>query len=182
MRNLSIIFPGQQEPTEAMREKAKEQMQIIEKILENESIKSAKIVVKKRNKEETKVELTVKTEKNLYRREVSGRDYYEALVKVVNQTESAIYVAREKRKERSVNRRRNNKKQIIENYQKEYTKDLDIYRTKEVELKELTPDQAIDEMINVGHNFYLFINSENGSPSVVYQRKDRGYGILEGSI
>lgn len=180
MNNLTIIFPGQQQPTEAMKERAKEQIQIIEETLENETIKSAKIVVKKRNKEVTKVELTVTTDKNLYRREDSGKDYYEALTKVVNQTESAIYRAREKRKERSVSRRRNNKKQVIENYQKDSMRDLNIYRTKKVELKDLLPDQAVDEMINVGHNFYLFVNLENGSPSVIYQRKDGGYGIIEG--
>lgn len=180
MNKLTIVFPGQQQPTDAMKEKAKEQIKVIEETLENESIKSAKVVVKKRNKKETKVELTVETEKNLYRREESGKDYYEALTKVVNQTESTIYRDREKRKEKLVNKRRNNKEQIIENYQKDYMKSLDIQRTKKIELKDLLPDQAIDEMINVGHDFYLFINLRNGSPSVVYQRKDGGYGIIEG--
>lgn len=182
MYNLTIIFPGQQEPTEAMKERAKEQIKIIEETLENESIKSAKLVVKKRNDRETKVELTIKTARNLYRREDSGKDYYEALTKVVNQTESTIYRDREKRKEKTVNRRRHNKEQIVKNNQRDYIEDSieDIFRTKQINLKEITPDQAINNMANIGHDFYLFINQESGLPSVVYQRRDGGFGLIEG--
>ena len=31
----------------------------------------------------------------------------------------------------------------------------------------------------IGHDFFLFVNKENGRPSVVYQRHDWSYGVFE---
>ena len=39
-------------------------------------------------------------------------------------------------------------------------------------------DQALLEMELVGHDFYLFIDSENNAPSVVYRRKAYDYGVI----
>jgi putative sigma-54 modulation protein len=40
-------------------------------------------------------------------------------------------------------------------------------------------DEAIDRMNLLGHDFYVFINVKTGLQSVVYRRKDGGYGIIE---
>jgi len=39
-------------------------------------------------------------------------------------------------------------------------------------------DQALYEMELVGHDFYLFIDSDTGSPSVVYRRHGYDYGVI----
>ena len=39
-------------------------------------------------------------------------------------------------------------------------------------------DQALLEMELVGHDFYLFIDSEHRRPSVVYRRKAYDYGVI----
>lgn len=39
-------------------------------------------------------------------------------------------------------------------------------------------EQALDEMELVGHDFYLFVDSTSGLPSVVYRRKAYDYGVL----
>ena len=39
-------------------------------------------------------------------------------------------------------------------------------------------DQALLEMELVGHDFYLFIDSENNTPSVVYRRRAYDYGVI----
>ena len=39
-------------------------------------------------------------------------------------------------------------------------------------------DQALLEMELVGHDFYLFIDSEHQPPSVVYRRKAYDYGVI----
>jgi len=39
-------------------------------------------------------------------------------------------------------------------------------------------DQALHEMELVGHDFYLFIDSEHMAPSVVYRRKAYDYGVI----
>ena len=39
-------------------------------------------------------------------------------------------------------------------------------------------DQALLEMELVGHDFYLYIDSEHQTPSVVYRRKAYDYGVI----
>lgn len=42
----------------------------------------------------------------------------------------------------------------------------------------MTVDDALYYMELVGHDFYLFIDAENGRPSVVYRRKGWDYGVI----
>jgi len=42
----------------------------------------------------------------------------------------------------------------------------------------MTLDQALMEMELVGHDFYLYIDSEHQAPSVVYRRRAYDYGVI----
>ena len=42
----------------------------------------------------------------------------------------------------------------------------------------MTVDDALYHMELVGHDFYLFIDSETHRPSVVYRRKGWDYGVI----
>ena len=42
----------------------------------------------------------------------------------------------------------------------------------------MTLDQALLEMELVGHDFYLYLNAEHQTPSVVYRRKAYDYGVI----
>ena len=42
----------------------------------------------------------------------------------------------------------------------------------------MTLDQALYEMELVGHDFFLFVDQDNGRPSVVYRRKGYDYGVI----
>jgi hypothetical protein len=42
----------------------------------------------------------------------------------------------------------------------------------------MTVDDALYHMELVGHDFFLFIDSESGRPSVVYRRKGWDYGVI----
>lgn len=56
--------------------------------------------------------------------------------------------------------------------------DFEIVRKKAVLLKPESVEEAILQMNMLGHQFYLFNNSEDDTVSVVYRRKDGGYGLL----
>ncbi|MBO4339493.1 MAG: ribosome-associated translation inhibitor RaiA [Clostridiales bacterium] len=56
--------------------------------------------------------------------------------------------------------------------------EFEIVRTKAVILKPESVEEAILQMNMLGHQFYLFNNSEDDKVSVVYRRKDGGYGLL----
>ncbi len=53
-----------------------------------------------------------------------------------------------------------------------------VVREKEHPAKPMTVDQALYEMELVGHDFYLFSDSDSGRPSVVYRRKGFDYGVI----
>lgn len=53
-----------------------------------------------------------------------------------------------------------------------------IVRQKEFSLRPMLPDEAIDQMQLLGHDFFVFFNAENESVNVVYQRRDGDYGLL----
>ncbi|MHA7241068.1 ribosome hibernation-promoting factor, HPF/YfiA family [Arthrobacter sp. TMS1-12-1] len=42
----------------------------------------------------------------------------------------------------------------------------------------MTLDDAVDNMELVGHDFYLFVDSATGAPSVVYRRQAWNYGVI----
>jgi ribosomal subunit interface protein len=53
-----------------------------------------------------------------------------------------------------------------------------IVREKSHRAEPMTVDQALYEMELVGHDFYLFNDTDSGSPSVVYRRRGFDYGVI----
>jgi len=53
-----------------------------------------------------------------------------------------------------------------------------VIRRKEFEGAEMSVDDALYHMELVGHDFYLFFDSETKKPSVVYRRKGWNYGLI----
>lgn len=53
-----------------------------------------------------------------------------------------------------------------------------VVREKEHPAKPMTTDQALFEMELVGHDFFLFADSDSGRASVVYRRKGYDYGVI----
>lgn len=56
-----------------------------------------------------------------------------------------------------------------------------LVKNKSFPLKPMDSDEAILQMNLVGHDFYVFVNSETDQVNVVYRRKDGNYGLLEPS-
>ena len=53
-----------------------------------------------------------------------------------------------------------------------------VIRKKVFASEPMSVDDALYYMELVGHDFYLFIDNENGRPSVVYRRKGWDYGVI----
>ena len=54
-----------------------------------------------------------------------------------------------------------------------------VVKTKKYELTPMTVDEAIMQMEMLQHNFFVFLDEESDSVSVVYKRNDSDYGLLE---
>lgn len=54
-----------------------------------------------------------------------------------------------------------------------------IVRTKRFSVKPMHPEEAVEQMDMLGHNFFVFWNAEDERVSVVYRRNDGNYGLIE---
>ena len=43
-------------------------------------------------------------------------------------------------------------------------------------------EEAIEELENVGHDFYMYMDAESKQINVVYRRKEGGYGLLKPEV
>ncbi len=57
--------------------------------------------------------------------------------------------------------------------------EFSLVRKKTVAVKPESVEEAILQMNMLCHEFYMFRNAENDAISLVYKRKDGGYGLLE---
>jgi putative sigma-54 modulation protein len=54
-----------------------------------------------------------------------------------------------------------------------------VVKTKQFTLKPMAVDEATEQMELLGHDFFLFINADNGKANLLYRRKDGDYGLIE---
>ena len=58
-------------------------------------------------------------------------------------------------------------------------KEFNIVRTKRFSVKPMSTEEAILQMNLLDHSFFVFRNMDTEAISVVYQRKNGGYGLIE---
>ena len=51
---------------------------------------------------------------------------------------------------------------------------------KKIEIKPMNLEEAILQMELLGHNFFMYKDSDLKKIALVYKRKDGGYGVIEG--
>jgi putative sigma-54 modulation protein len=56
-----------------------------------------------------------------------------------------------------------------------------IVKTKQFDIKPMTPEEAALQMDVLGHDFYLFTNADTGVAAVVYRRNDGDIGLIDAS-
>ncbi|MBQ6855994.1 MAG: ribosome-associated translation inhibitor RaiA [Lachnospiraceae bacterium] len=61
----------------------------------------------------------------------------------------------------------------------EYEEAVNIVKTKRFAMKPMDPEEACLQMELLGHNFFMFLNSETEQINVVYKRKANSYGLIE---
>lgn len=66
----------------------------------------------------------------------------------------------------------------VESFDAEGAQSPIVIRRKKFEANPMTVDEALYHMEMVGHDFYLFLDSETNLPSVAYRRKGWNYGVI----
>ncbi|MCM3735434.1 ribosome-associated translation inhibitor RaiA [Bacillus cytotoxicus] len=130
-----------------------------------------------------RVEVTIPFPDLLLRAEETNSDMYAAIDLVVDKLERQI-----RKHKTKVNRKLREKGSVKAMLilpdqsaaQEEVAEDeLELVRTKRFDLKPMDIEEAILQMDMLGHNFFVFTNSETNETNVVYGRKDGKYGLIE---
>jgi putative sigma-54 modulation protein len=58
----------------------------------------------------------------------------------------------------------------------------EIVRTKRFRVSPMDPEEAVEQMELLGHDFFVFYNVDGGQFNVVYRRRDGNYGLIQPEI
>lgn len=61
----------------------------------------------------------------------------------------------------------------------EGSKESKIVKIKRFQVKPMTPEEAVDQMELLSHDFFIFFNPESNQFNVIYRRGDGNYGLIE---
>jgi len=178
---MEIIIRGEKmKITDAMKDYAEEKLSKLDKYLGNSSDVRANVIVKVRN-HQNKVEITIPLKSFILRSEETQEDFYAAVDKAIDVLERQV----RKNKTRLMAVRQA-KKQVqdflidsIEYDEEDEKEDNKIVKRKTIEVKPMSEEEAILQMELLGHQFYMFKDSETDKPAVVYKRNDGNYGLIE---
>ncbi len=129
-------------------------------------------------KSRQKVEVTIPVKGGMIRGEQESQDMYTSIDLVAEVIENQLKKYRKK---------------IVDRYQSgtglapefeeeedlEEESDIRIMKVKHFQFKPMDPEEACMQMDLLGHDFFVFTNSETDEVNVVYKRKNNTYGIIE---
>jgi putative sigma-54 modulation protein len=65
-------------------------------------------------------------------------------------------------------------------YEEEFDEESSrIVRFKRFAMTPMNPDEAVEQMELLGHDFFVFYHADEGQINVLYRRKDGNYGVLQ---
>jgi putative sigma-54 modulation protein len=167
------------EVTEALRDYVEKKLSRLERYFEappNSDVNVTLNVVKGLQT----VEVTIPLPGVVLRAEEKHEDMYASVDLVVDKLERQIrkYKTKVNRKIRMESGIRNLFK-VDTSYSNEAEDEFELVRTKRFTLKPMDVEEAILQMNMVGHNFFVFANSDTEQVNVVYKRNDGKYGLIE---
>ena len=128
-------------------------------------------------KERQKIEVTIPMKGNIIRAEEESTDMYVS----IDLVEEIIERQLRKYKNRIVERKQagHGLSQAFVEEEGADEEEIEIIRSKRFAIKPMDPEEACVQMELLGHDFYVFRNSETDEVNVVYRRKKNAYGLIE---
>ena len=159
--------------TEGMKTQIEEKIGHLDSYFKEPESLKAYVVVRVKNNEDI-IEVTVPTPKFTLRSETSDKDFYAALNTSIDKLERQIRKNKTKLKKKF----KDALKYEMLDMEIEEEQVSNITKRKELTLHLMDEEEAVLQMELLGHDFYIFKNSDTDNVSVLYKRKDGEYGII----
>lgn len=158
--------------TDGMKEVMKKKLAFLEKFLSDETRVSVKVTQKKI---EIKLVIMVIYNDRLIKITERDNDFYVAVDKAVDTLKTQI----KKQHTLKVKREKDQSETIRTYFENDNEEISKIVKRKTVLLVPMTEEEAINEMEELGHNSFVFLNADyHQVVSMVYRRNDGNYGIV----
>ncbi len=171
---MEILIRGTKlEVTDSMKGYVKEKLSKLDKYFVDQKLKATVLV--KVHDYLQKIEVTIPLKTLILRAEDEQEDFYAAVDLVINKLERQI----RKNKAKLQKRDRSKTKELNLDDVIPIEENSEIVKRKKVDVKPMSSEEAILQMDLLGHDFYVYKDSDTNSVNVVYKRKEGGYGIIE---
>jgi len=175
---MEVIFAGKNhvEVTPALREYVNERLRKVEKHFDH--VRSAEVFQSKQRNWQI-IEVTLHADGLIIRAKQRAKDVFASIDAVVDKLDRQIKHYKERLIDRS--RTPGNKRRAAETAltPERETPPAKIVKTKRFPVKPMTPEEAALQMELLGHDFFVFTNSETEQLNVLYKRLDEDYGLIE---
>lgn len=173
---MKIIVSGKNlEVTDSLKEKVIKKVGKLEKFFHPGTEAHVTMSVEKNRQI---IEVTIPFNGIIIRAEVSNEDMYASIDKAVDILERQIR-KNKTRLEKRLHESAFKGDHFDQDYNIPEEHEFKIVRSKRFAIKPMTTEEAVLQMNLIGHEFFMFSNSESKEVNVVYRRKDGNYGLIE---
>ncbi len=172
---MNLVISGKNlDITEGLRSAVEEKISKLERYF-TESTEVHVTLSTEKNRQ--KIEITIPMKGSIIRAEEVSSDMYVSIDLVEEVIERQLRKYKNKLIDKEQNAAQLNQAFIDEDdYDEE---EIEIIRSKKFAMKPMDPEEACVQMELLGHNFFVFRNSETEEVNVVYKRKGNTYGLIE---
>jgi putative sigma-54 modulation protein len=125
------------------------------------------------------VDVTLVIDGRTLRSRATGSSFQAAIDEVVDKVERQAVDYKEKPRVRS---RPDEEKELLRKIAdgtSDGAVEPQIVKTKRFAIEPMFEEDAVAAMLDLGHDFYVFVNAESERVAVIYRRKDGNYGLIE---
>ena len=168
---MKFVYSGKDVVSDSLKDRAEKKLKKLERYFNQEP--EAIVRFRQQRGGRNIAEVTMSVSGLMLRAEEDSNDMYLSIDRAVDKLESQI---RRYRTKMDKHLREARAEAPVEPVYEEAS--FDVVRTKRFSVKPMDVDDAITQMELLGHNFFLFMNAETNTMSVLYRRNDGDYGLL----
>ena len=172
---MKFVYSGKDVVSDSLKARAEKKLSKLERYFNREP--EAIVRFRQQKGGRNIAEVTMSVNGLILRAEENSNDMYLSLDRAVDKLESQIRRYRTKMGKQL--REAKAEPPVEEAVEPVYEEaNFDVVRVKRFSVKPMDVDDAITQMELLGHNFFLFMNAETETMSVLYRRNDGSYGLL----